>query len=210
MRGHVALTIPDQGQKAVMDMAAQCFMERGFSATSIDDVARRLGSTKGRVYHFFASKADLLIAVAEYGMDMNFMAVQPAHALDVPAIEKLHAMSVAHSLSMIQSRPYQNVVWQGVEIHMRGATTPEQRERLSALVKTRDRYSEVFQAVMLEAQKNGDLQFEDHSIARQLMFMTLNSPVFWYKPREGETEEHQLFLAQQCADFALRGLNAKS
>ncbi|WP_258397040.1 helix-turn-helix domain-containing protein [Paraburkholderia unamae] len=30
-------------------MAAECFMEQGFHATSIDDVARRLGATKGRV-----------------------------------------------------------------------------------------------------------------------------------------------------------------
>ncbi len=203
-----ALSVSDEGQKVIMDMAAQCFMERGFHATSIDDVARRLGSTKGRIYHFYASKADLLFAVAEHGMEMNFQVIEPYLDLDISAIEKLRSMSIAHCLSMIKSKPYQNAVWQGVEIHMRGATTPEQRERLSALVESRDHYSAIFRKVLEEARADGALCYQDSGIARQLMFMTLNSPVFWYKPRDDETEEDLLQIAQQCVDFALKGLDA--
>lgn len=208
MSGSVALFVPEEGQKAIMDVAAQCFMERGFHATSIDDVARRLGSTKGRVYHFFASKADLLFAVAEFGMDINFEAIKPCINMKASAIEKLRTMAIAHTLSMIKYRPYQNAVWQGVEIHMRGATTPEQRTRLSTLVETRDRYSALFRDVLEEARSDGALYYPDSSIARQLMFMTLNSPVFWYKPREGESEDDLLSIARQCVDFALKGLDA--
>ncbi|MCO6188311.1 TetR/AcrR family transcriptional regulator [Rhizobium sp. L1K21] len=203
------LFVHDEGQKAIMDVAAQCFLERGFHATSIDDVARRLGSTKGRVYHFFASKADLLFAVAEHGMDVNFKAIEPYLDADMPAIKKLYEMAIAHTLAMINYRPYQNAVWQGVEIYMRGATTPEQRERLSTLVDTRDRYSTLFRSVLEQARDDGALSYRDGSIARQLMFMTLNSPVFWYKPREGETDADRLSIARQCVDFALSGLDAR-
>ncbi len=209
MTASTALLPTDEGQKVILDMAAQCFMERGFHGTSIDDVARRLGSTKGRVYHFFASKADLLLAVAEYGMDVNFHLVKPHLDKPAPALEKLRAMATAHTLAMIKYRPYQNAVWQGVEIHMRGATTPEQRERLASLVDTRDRYSNLFKAVLDEAREDGALHYTDGSIARQLMFMTLNSPVFWYKPRADETEEDLQFIARQCVDFALKGLDMR-
>ena len=39
----------NEPREAILDAAALCFMERGFNATSIDDIARRLSATKGTV-----------------------------------------------------------------------------------------------------------------------------------------------------------------
>jgi AcrR family transcriptional regulator len=201
-----ASTVIDEGQREILRMAAQCFMDRGFASTSIDDVARRLGSTKGRIYHFFASKADLFFAVAEVGMDFNYAAIDASLKMDAPAIERLRSMSFAHCMSMIETRAYQHSVWQGVEIHLRGSTTPEQRERLNALVASRERYSQLFRAVMEQAARDGAIRYDDLSITRQLMFMTLNSPIFWYKPRPGETTKDRHRIAQQCTNYAMAGL----
>ncbi len=198
----------EEGQIDILNMAAQCFMARGFASTSIDDVARRLGSTKGRIYHFFASKADLFYAVAEVGMQFNYAAINASLKSDAPALERLRDMAFAHCLSMIETQAFQHSVWQGVEIHLRGSTTPEQRERLNALIDSRHRYSELFRAVMEEADDDGAIRCDDLGIARQLMFMTLNSPIFWYKPRPGETPEDRRKIARQCTDFALAGLGA--
>ncbi|MGD9915173.1 MAG: TetR/AcrR family transcriptional regulator [Rhizobiaceae bacterium] len=49
----------DSSRADILRTAALCFMERGYYATSIDDVARKLGATKGRIYHHFPSKGDL-------------------------------------------------------------------------------------------------------------------------------------------------------
>ena len=198
----------EEGHVDILDMAAQCFMTRGFASTSIDDVARRLGSTKGRIYHFFASKADLFFAVAEVGMQFNYVAIDESLKSDAPAVERLSHMAFAHCLSMIETQPYQHSVWQGVEIHLRGSTTPEQRERLNALIVSRDHYSELFRRVMEEAAADGAIRYDDLGIARQLMFMTLNSPIFWYKARPGETAEDRRKIARQCTDFVLAGLRA--
>ena len=199
-------SLVEEGQVEILRMAAQCFMDRGFASTSIDDVARRLGSTKGRIYHFFASKADLFFAVAEVGMEFNYAAIDASLKREAPAIERLRDMAFAHCMSMIETQAYQHSVWQGVEIHLRGSTTPEQRERLNALIESRDRYSALFKAVMEEAARDGHIHYGDPSIARQLMFMALNSPIFWYKPRPGETAQDRRRIAQQCTDYALAGL----
>jgi AcrR family transcriptional regulator len=45
--------------------ALKLFCQRGYYATSIDDVAREAGVTKGAVYHHFASKDELLVAALE-------------------------------------------------------------------------------------------------------------------------------------------------
>jgi AcrR family transcriptional regulator len=50
---------------ALVDSAAACFFEHGFAATSLDQVAQRARVTKGAIYHHFASKRDLFMAVLE-------------------------------------------------------------------------------------------------------------------------------------------------
>ncbi len=47
--------------------ALDLFVERGFAATRLDDVARRAGVSKGTLYLYFDSKADLFKAVIREG-----------------------------------------------------------------------------------------------------------------------------------------------
>lgn len=44
----------------LLEQALRLFAERGVEATTLDEVARRAGVTKGTIYHYFASKDDLL------------------------------------------------------------------------------------------------------------------------------------------------------
>jgi AcrR family transcriptional regulator len=45
--------------------ALKLFCQRGYYATSIDDVAEEAGVTKGAVYHHFSNKEELLVAALE-------------------------------------------------------------------------------------------------------------------------------------------------
>ena len=63
MAGNVQPRGSEEARTDILQTAAECFTERGYAETSIDDVARRLGCTKGRIYHFFASKVDLFCSV---------------------------------------------------------------------------------------------------------------------------------------------------
>ena len=194
----------------ILATAAQCFMERGYFSSSIDDVARRMGSTKGRIYHHYPSKADLFFAVYRRGMQLNRLAVAPHLESGEPAAVRLRAMAEGHCRSMVESRPFQRVVWEGVELHMRGATTPEQRETLAELVAIRSDYSGLFRSVMKEAVREGSLPGDRPlGVAEQLMFLTLNAPVFGLAPREGDGKAERERIIRQCVDFAMRGLGLK-
>lgn len=199
-----------EGSRAdILSAAAICFMERGYTETSIDDVARRLGATKGRIYHHFASKADLFAAIFRAGMDMDYAAIETARAHDGPALDRVRLMAQAHSRQIIRSKPFQRVVWQGVQMHLRGATTPEQRDALDRLMAYRDEYERIFRDAVDAARGEGSLSFETLSIAVALMFVGLNSPIFWYAPRPGETEADIDQLVEQIVRFALRGLGSR-
>lgn len=49
----------------VLDAALAVFVEKGFAATKVDDIARRAGVSKGTVYLYFASKEALLEGIVQ-------------------------------------------------------------------------------------------------------------------------------------------------
>lgn len=194
----------------ILSAAADCFMERGYAATSIDDVARRLRATKGRIYHHFASKADLFAQIFRTGMDFNYEVVAPFRGVGGTALDRWTGMAQAHTMQMIRTKPFQRVVWEGVEMHLRGSTTPEQRSVFSELIEYRTSYGNIFRDEIDRARSEGDMRFDNLSIANQLMFMTLNSPIFWYSQRSGEAERDTRDIVDQVVQFALRGLGGKT
>ena len=198
----------DESRYDILRVAAECFMERGYAATSIDDVARRLGATKGRIYHHFHSKTELFAAVVRTGMDVLYDAISPhSNSKDGPLV-RWRKMAFCHTMQMMESKPFQRAVWEGVEMHLRGATTPEQRSTLEQLMRYRTDYGARFRQLLAAARQSGQMEFDNISLANQLMFMTLNSPIFWYSPRTGETRQDRETIAHQVVAYASRGLGA--
>ncbi len=64
--------------EALLESAAACFMESGFAATSLDAVAKRARVTKGAIYHHFASKRDLFMAVLDRQEEISARTVTQA------------------------------------------------------------------------------------------------------------------------------------
>ena len=50
--------------------AARVFSEKGFSSSSLKDVSRAAGLSKGGIYHYFSSKEELLFVIADTYMDI--------------------------------------------------------------------------------------------------------------------------------------------
>ena len=201
--------VQESSRADILEAAAECFTERGYTETSIDDIARSLGATKGRIYHHFRSKADIFAELFRVGMEMNYAAVEPNRSLPGPAAKRWQRMAFAHVLQMIVTRSFQRTVRIGVKMHLRGATTPEQRSVFAELIAYRSEYGNLFRSAIMTAREEGDFDFDNLSIANQLMFTTLNSPIFWYAPRVGETQADIEELARQVVTCAWRGLGGK-
>ena len=193
-------------RREILDAAAECFMEQGFHATSIDAVARRMGATKGRVYHHYQSKVDLFFDVHRLGMDLLFEAVEPACAAAGPPIEVLEAMMKAHALALFEHHAYESVVVQGVQLHRFGALTPRQRTELQALVSSRDRFEGLFKQqarTALTAKQLGDL---DVSIAVKTLLGGLQWSLIWYRPEINDSPANRERLAAAMVKTLMIGL----
>jgi AcrR family transcriptional regulator len=56
----------------LIEAAGRRFVEKGYEATTMDEIAAAAGFAKGTLYHYFANKADLLQALRE-GFEKEIM-----------------------------------------------------------------------------------------------------------------------------------------
>ncbi|UIJ70950.1 TetR/AcrR family transcriptional regulator [Aurantimonas sp. HBX-1] len=199
----------DETLAAILAAAAAAFREHGFAAASIDDVARRLGATKGLVYHYYRSKNDLFLDVCQRGMEIDFAAVETPAASRDRAVTRLRAMAEAHLTAMIRHIDFQHAILQAVSRHLGGPTTPEDGERLAQLIAARDRYEMLFRRTIADSIAEGDLAgTADAALTGRAFLSVLNAPVYWYRERPGETDADRRALVRELAMFALRGAGA--
>ena len=73
--GHTAHATKEEAEKtrqAILDAALDVFYAKGYSAATLNDVAKKAGVTRGAVYWHFKDKADLLLVLYnEFDVEME-------------------------------------------------------------------------------------------------------------------------------------------
>lgn len=197
-------------RREILEAAADCFMEQGFHATSIDVVARRMGATKGRVYHHYQSKMDLFFDVHRLGMQLLFEAVEPASQQPGDAVQVLARMMTAHALALFEHHAFESVVVQGVHLHRFGSTTPAQRAVLDELIASRDRFEQLFRQQLVLGQQQGLIADVNPSIAVKTLLGGLQWSLVWYRPERGDSLAQREQLAQAMVQTLVEGLRARA
>ena len=62
---------PEQTVQLILDAASRLFLEKGYDKTTLQDIIDATHLSKGAIYHHFASKEAILIAVADRMGDFN-------------------------------------------------------------------------------------------------------------------------------------------
>jgi AcrR family transcriptional regulator len=62
-------TIRQEKTKLILDTALELFAEKGFHQTSISDITRMAGISKGLLYNYFESKDEVLKSIIQIGYD---------------------------------------------------------------------------------------------------------------------------------------------
>lgn len=80
-------TASEETRKKLLDAAMHVMRLKGYAATTVDDICKDAGLTKGSFFHHFASKEELGIAAAGHfaAMAEPLFAAAPYHALSDPA-----------------------------------------------------------------------------------------------------------------------------
>ena len=90
-------SVPEREQQrkakrdAVLQAAAQLFNERGFHATSLDDIAARLNVSKPTLYYYVKNKDQILIECVREGLQMTIDGIEASRAAGGTVIDQLMA-----------------------------------------------------------------------------------------------------------------------
>jgi len=76
----------------ILQVAQEVLMEKGYYETSIDEIAARVGISKGTVYLHFSSKEDLVAAIFERDMQKLVERVETILSSALTAREKMEAI----------------------------------------------------------------------------------------------------------------------
>jgi TetR/AcrR family fatty acid metabolism transcriptional regulator len=80
-------------RRVILDAAVRVFARQGFHAARVSDIADEAGVAYGLVYHYFASKDEVLDTLFLERWEVMLQAIRDVDAEPVPARAKLHAIA---------------------------------------------------------------------------------------------------------------------
>ncbi|GAA3942358.1 TetR/AcrR family transcriptional regulator [Actinomadura viridis] len=192
--------------REILDAAATAFSERGYAATSIDDVADVLGCTKGRIYHYFRTKGDLFIGIHRQALEWALEAVGPtAERDDLGPEEKLREMVHHHAMHLMNRASYMGPAQYQIEMNLAGEGRNKE-EQMAHILKMRRQFEAYFVAVVKEGIEAGVFRNTDVNTLVKAVLGTVNWMHAWFRPggpRDSAAERER--TAARLAEYAVRG-----
>jgi TetR/AcrR family transcriptional regulator, cholesterol catabolism regulator len=184
-------------RQEILRTAARLFQQRGYDATSMNDVAAALKLSKGGLYHHFESKDDILFEIMNHAMDITQeRVVAPVRGIADPE-ERLRTLIRLHMETVLSPRDREITVM----LHENHPLPPTLRKRINARKKDYVHFVETL---------IGDLQRARHAkgavsprAAAFALLGMINWIYQWYKP-EGQLQAQNLI--PQFTDMVLGGI----
>ena len=89
-------------RNAVLTTAAKMFNERGFPATSLDDIAARLQVSKPTLYYYVKNKDEILLECVRKGLHMTLDGIEASRQAGGNALDQLRACMRSYAAIVIQ------------------------------------------------------------------------------------------------------------
>jgi AcrR family transcriptional regulator len=166
----------ERRRSEVVRVAARVFAERGYHATTMQDLAEATGLAAGGLYHYIGSKERLLIAICDDLMQPLLDAADDVLAgaeTGADALRALLRLWVAH---VIEHREHMLVF--GQERHV-----IEREPRWRDVVRARRAFEGLLDEVLERGEADGSLAFADRRLALLALLGMVNHTPQWYRPR---------------------------
>ncbi len=182
-------------KQQIYEAAARLFRDKGYSATSMRDLAKAVNLKASSLYNHISSKEEILqeICFENARKFLTGMAKVEAMEVDIPqkikALIRLHIQIATEDVTSVTAF---NDEW-------RHLTEPE----LTEFLKLRKDYEHRFKQLIREGIEKGELRPLDPSILLYTVFSSVRWVYDWYKPGRSVDEEK---LVKEITDFLMRGM----
>jgi AcrR family transcriptional regulator len=175
------------------------FNERGYEATSMDELAGRLGITKSAIYHHVPRKDELLRLALDRALNGLFAVTREPGATSGPAIDRLEHVVRGSVRVLVAELPFVTLL-----LRVRGNSDVER-----AALERRREFDRIVSDLVRAAELDGSVRTDvDPAVIGRLLFGTVNSLTEWYRP-DGALSADDLADALVATTFdGLRTLDA--
>lgn len=186
---------PLDRRQAILNVAAELFSEQGYDRTSVRDIAARAGLLAGSVYHHFASKDELYLAVHREGFRRLLEAVEAAVAEEGDPWEGLRRACEVHVHLIVAGNAVDRVTGSSLALY-------GNHELLAKVRPVRHAYDRLFRRIVDDLPVAPEV---DRTVLRLMLLGAMNWVFIWY--REGRRTPEQ--IADAMVDIVRRGADAR-
>lgn len=185
-------------KEQILNRAASMFRSKGYSATSMRDIANELEIEAASLYHHIKSKEEILETIC-FGMADKFLgAINEVNDIYFNAEEKLR-MAIKNHVQIITANLDQSAVF----LHeWRSLSEP----LLGNFKKLRHDYENGFNVIVEDGFNEDIFEPVDKKFAVLSILSSVNWIVEWYRP-DGTYSPDE--IATRISDFVLGGLRKK-
>jgi AcrR family transcriptional regulator len=185
-------------KERILEEAVRLFYERGFSGTTLDDIAGKLGVTKPFIYTHFRSKVELLEAICRPTIEMSLEAIAKAVQREGPASDRLFHGVVDFGKVVLQRQA-------NIAVYFR------EEKNLSAsgladINALRKRFDRVLSELLEEGAAAGEFQIADIRVAALAIGGMVSWAYTWYQPGGRLSIDD---VVAELAHFALQMVGAR-
>jgi AcrR family transcriptional regulator len=186
-------------RERILEEAVKLFYERGFTGTTLDDIAAELGVTKPFIYTHFRSKTDLLAAICTPTIELSLDAVTNASKGAGSPTERLYR-AIVDFTQVVLSRQANIAIYFREEKNL-------STDALAEINTLRKKFDRVLSKLLAEGVAAGEFDIKDVSLAALAIGGMISWAYTWHRP------EGRLALDDMCermADLALQMVGARS
>lgn len=183
----------------IVDAAARLFSEKGYAATSIQDIADSVGMLKGSLYHYIHTKEDLLDAVIHEAHQHTAALGVEALEMQGDALERLRYVVQIHLTGATGNLAKVKVFYQEAKF-----LPPE---RLGTILATRDSYEHSIRQIIADGQREGTVAAHlDPTLTAIAILAVLNSVQQWFRTDGPRSLEE---VTASFTDLVVRSVSAQ-
>lgn len=185
-------------KEQIYTTARSLFSERGYSATTVRDIAREMNMQAGSLYAHIESKEDVLWEIVSRAAAQFLASAEPITASDLPPADKLRTLVRSHVRLLAA-----NVGEAMIFLHEWKFLGEERR---NAIAEQRRQYEGLYRQVVEEGIASGDFAPTDPKMATLLVLSAVNWMPQWYNPGGPMSPEE---IADEFCNLVLDGITRK-
>jgi TetR/AcrR family transcriptional regulator, cholesterol catabolism regulator len=189
-------------RERLLAAAAEVFKDKGLEATSINDIAERMGSDRASVYYYFAGKQEIFLALVRQAVEEIVVASEAIAASGGPAAGRLERLVQSQLEAYERHYPFIHLYIQEDMNRVPGDGTAAGEE----LKQLGQRYEAAIERITRDGVASGEFRLDLD--ARLVMFAILGAVNWthrWFVPGGRLTGAE---VGQTFADLFLNGVRA--